>query len=208
MAGNQQNLGANFPGIRLYTEDPKRAVQRQIRKTMMIAATTIILGAILLILAVSMVTKTGQDLAAKGKLVNDSLQDQVIDANLEKNYEEIAPHLDQINNALPAATDLLGYQGALEEAAKNTGVQISVTFSAQEQKAPANLPGAAGSQNYSSVDHSVEIKGKIANIIQFIHALENLPYFVQLSTFKITTLQGQDQDSAGALSLKVFTMPK
>lgn len=208
MQGNPQNLGTNFPGIRLYTEDPKLAIRRQIRKTLMIGLAAIVLGAILLFWAVSMVKKTGQDLAAKGELINSSLQDQVIDANLEKNYEEISPHLEQIKNALPTATDLLGYQGALEEAAQNAGVQISVTFSAGQQKAPANLPGATGSQNYSSVDHSLEIKGKMANIIQFIQALENLPYFVQLSTFKITTLQGQDQDSAGSLSLKVFTMPK
>ena len=192
-ASDPTNL-ANFPGIRLYTEDPKRAVQRQIRKTIMVGLTTIVIGAILIFWLQTIIKKTGQDLASKGQLINSSLQNQVIDARLEKNYEEIAPHLDQIKDALPPATDLLSYQGELEEAAKNTGVQISVTFSASEQKAPA-------------VDHSVEVKGKIANIIQFIQALENLPYFVQLSTFKISSLQGKDQDSTGTLALKIFTEP-
>lgn len=207
MQSNPQNLGTDFPGIRLYTEDPKVAIRRQIRKTIMIAITAIVIGLILLIFAQNIIKKNGQDLESKGKLINSSLQNQAIDASSEKNYEEIAPYLDQIKEALPQATNLLDYQGALEETAKNAGVQISVTFSTQQQKAPANLPGTTGSQNYSSVDHTVEIKGKIANIIQFIKSIENLPYFVQLSTFKIATSQGKDLDSTGSLALKVFTAP-
>lgn len=187
----EKNINLNFPGIRLYVEDPQAAIRRQIKRTVYVALAVIILGSIFLFWAVKAIKKDAESLASKEKLINSSLAEQGIQPTTET-YETVLPYADQINNALPSATDLLGYQGKLEEAAKAAGVQISIIFSSQASKT-------------ASVDHNVEVKGQPENIIQFIKNLENLPYFVQLANFKISSPQGQGQDSSATLSLKIFT---
>jgi len=205
MNKNLPNL-ANFPGIRLYIEDPKLAIKRQIKRTIYIALASLVIGGLILLWVVSSIKKSGAGLAAKEQTINNSLQEQGVEPASENLYQEILPFIEQIKNALPSSTDLLSYQGRLEEAAKSAGVQISVLFSSQE-KAPTNLPGSNSAPKTSSVVHQVEVKGSPENIIQFIQNLENLPYYVQVSSFKISTPQGEDKDSSGTLSLKVFTSP-
>lgn len=214
MNENPSNL-ANFPGIRLYVEDPKLAIKRQIKRTLHVVIMVIVIGGLLLFWAIFRVKRDSSNLSDKEKMINSSLEEQGIEPASAKLYQEILPFIEQIKNALPESTDLLSYQGKLEEAAKNAGVQISVLFSSQV-KAPAT-------KNYSSidtstgsvptlskvewVDHQIEVKGKLENIIQFIQSLENLPYYVQISSFKISTLQGQDKDSSASIRVKIFTNP-
>lgn len=188
-----KNLNLNFPGIRLYVEDPQAAIRRQIKRTAYVAIAVLIIGSIFLLWAASSIKKDAESLSSKEKLINSSLAEQGTQPTTET-YQTILPYADQINNALPQPTDLLGYQSKLEEAAKAAGVQISIIFSTQASKT-------------ASVDHNVEVKGKPENIIQFINTLENLPYFVQLANFKISSPQGQGQDSSATLSLKIFTSP-
>jgi len=199
MNENPSNL-ANFPGIRLYVEDPKLAIKRQIKRTLHVVIIVIVIGGLLLFGAIFRIKRDSSNLSDKEKMINQSIEEQGIEPASAELYQEILPHLEQIKNALPESTDLLSYQGKLDEAAKNAGVQISVLFSPQA-KAPATT------KNYSSIDHQIEVKGKLENIIQFIQSLENLPYYVQISSFKISTLQGQDKDSSASIRVKIFTNP-
>lgn len=203
-SSENQNVKLNYPGIRLYFEDPKAVIKKQIRRTIYIFISALFIALILVFLASQIIKKESNNLAVKQKTINTSLQDQSIDPSSEKALEEIQPNIEKIKNALPDPTNLLGYQGALEDAAKAAGVQVSTVFS--QTKATSSQAGNANSKTSSGVDHQVEVKGPVANIIQFIQNLENLPYFVQINSFKISIPESQDKDASANLSLKVFTL--
>jgi hypothetical protein len=202
MPVNNPNQLNQYPGIRFYVEDPAMAIGRAIKRTLVISVVFLSLTALLIFWATSLIKKETATLALEEKQIQATLEEQSLDPNLEKTYNEIAPKADKIKAALPGASDLLGYQAALEEAAKNSQVTIAVIFSSQAKT--ANLPGQKKAA-YSGIEHTAEIKGKIENIIEFVRALENLPYYSQITSFKISSPQDQGKDSSATLTLKVFT---
>lgn len=197
----KNNVSFAYPGIRLYMEDPKVVIRRQIRRSFWIILFGIILGGLLLFWATLNIQKTAQGLSEKQAQIYSKIQGGQ-DINLQANWQEVSPYAEEIKNALPDQNNLLGYQGVLEQAATAAGVQISISFTTQ--KAPSNLP-AQGEKKTQSLDHGIEVKGTVAGIYQFMENLENLPYFVQASSFNINSPQGQDKDSQASLSLKIYT---
>lgn len=185
----------NIPGIRLYVEDPKQAIRRQIRRSIIVIFASFLILGLALAIAVLKIKASSAALVLSHQLLASSTQGELAPA-AAADWEEIAHNVDKIKAALPAPTDLFGYQGALEQAAQDAGVQISVSF--------ANK-GANPSGQQASVEHAVDVKGKIANINQFILNIENLPYYVQITSFKISTSQGQVLDSSANLTLQVIT---
>lgn len=206
MPVNNQNLSNQYPGIRLYVEEPQVAIKRQIRRTIIIVISIIIIGSVLIFYFVSTIKKANGALSGKEKLIGASNQAQTLDPNVAENLHNL-PSLDTLKNALPSPSDLLGYQGALEEASKNAGVKIAVTFSSQQATGGAS-GGANKTTSFPSVTFSLVLDGEISNIISFIHSIENMPYFVQIVNLKISSSQAQDKTSSATLSLKIFTNPQ
>lgn len=187
------------PGIRLYVEDPKQTIRRQIRRSFWIISLVLLLTAGLVFLAIQEIGKSAKNLAQKQNELQTILSKNastVLDQNLKNTWEEIAPYESKIKQALPDATNLLTYQGALEQVAQTVGVQISVSFTPTQTKTATKT---------TSIDHTVELKGNLGNFISFLEKLENLPYFVQVQNFNLTSPQGLDKDSSATLSLKVYT---
>lgn len=182
----------NTPGIRMYIEDPKVVIRRQIKRSLILIMAALILAAILIFLSVISIKKEAEAVSAKQNLIFTNVQNSTTNTSFDKNWQSISPYQAKIKDALPSSTDLLAYQGALELAAIASGVEISVSFSSS-QKA------------LTGVDHKVDIKGKMANFIQFIGKIENLPYYVQINNFNLNSSEGLDQDSQGTLNLKVYT---
>lgn len=187
----------NFPGLRLYVEDPQVAIRRQIRRTAIISLAVIVVGLVLIFIASSLIKKASLNLAEKEKLINTSISSQAIDANTEKIIQEMAPFLSEIKEALPKSTDLLSFQGALSQAASAAGVQISVTFANQSKTSSAK------DQAFQAVPFQIDIKGPTQNIINFLSVVEKMPYYVKMVSFKISA--SADKDSSADLSMEIFT---
>jgi len=181
----------NFPGLRLYTEDPQTAIRRQIRKTIYIVIIVLVMSAALLFWTIGAIKKEENNLVSKEEAIQLGQKKQAIEPAAEKNFQEILPFVGQINRALPSSTDLLDYQSALEEMAKKDEVQIAVNFSA----------AAAG----GAVEHTLDVKGQIPNIIQFVEDLENMPFFVKIVSFKINSSAQTNQESTLTAVLQIFT---
>ena len=207
MPVNNQNLSNQYPGIRLYVEDPQVAIKRQIRRTIIIVISIIVIGSGIVFYEVSSIKKANTALLGKEKLVGASTQAQTLDQNVAEKLQSL-PSLDTLQNALPSSSDLLGYQGALEQAAKAAGVKIAVTFSGQQASEGTSTGTNSSKTKFPSVAFSVVADGGISDIISFIHSIENMPYFVQIVNLKISSSQTQDQASSATLSLKIFTNPQ
>ena len=200
------NLKIVSPGIRLYTEDPQQVIKRQTRRSLLIIIIILILTAALLFVATDKIKKMAIILEQNQNLLKTNLEknaSEVLNTELANNWRQISSYETEIINALPEANDLLGYQNALEQAAQAAGVETSVSFASSQAKA-ANLPGVAQTKT-ASLDHNVEAKGSLINILTFLEKLENLPYFVQVNSFNITSSQGVDQASSATLALKIYT---
>lgn len=201
------NLKIISPGIRLYTEDPQQVIKRQTRRSFLIIIIVLILTAALLLVATDRIKKMAITLEENQNLLKTNLEknaSKVLNSELVNNWREIAPHETKIINALPEASDLLGYQSVLEQTAQASGVEISVSFASLQVKS-ANLPGGANQTKTASLDHNVEAKGSLINILNFLESLENLPYFIQVNSFNLTSSQGSDQASSATLALKIYT---
>jgi len=200
------NLKIVSPGIRLYTEDPQQVIKRQTRRSLLIIIIILILTAALLFVATDKIKKMAIILEQNQNLLKTNLEknaSEVLNTELANNWRQISLYETEIINALPEANDLLGYQNVLEQAAQAAAVEISVSFTSSQAKA-ANLPGVAQTKT-ASLDHNVEAKGSLINILTFLEKLENLPYFVQVNSFNITSSQGVDQTSSATLALKIYT---
>jgi len=200
------NLKIVSPGIRLYTEDPQQVIKRQTRRSLLIIIIILILTAALLFVATDKIKKMAIILEQNQNLLKTNLEknaSEVLNTELANNWRQISSYETGIINALPEANDLLGYQNVLEQAAQAAAVEISVSFTSSQAKA-ANLPGVAQTKT-ASLDHNVEAKGSLINILTFLEKLENLPYFVQVNSFNITSSQGVDQTSSATLALKIYT---
>jgi len=191
------------PGIKVYLEDPKIAVQRRIKRSVIIIVIAAIITGLVIFLMVLKIKDVSKQMSEKQNLIYLSLQNSVISAETQNNWQEIAPYSAEIKRALPPATDLLTYQGTLEQAAVSAGVQISVNFAALP-KAAENSP-ANQKKTLSGVDHTIEVKGNLANINQFIENLENIPYYVLINSFNITSQQGINKEASANMNLKVYT---
>jgi len=184
-------------GIRLYVEDPKFRIRRQIRRSFLIISLSLLLTAGLLFFAIQEIGKSAKTLTQKQNELQTIFAKNagnVSDQNLKNTWEQIAPYESKIQQALPESTNLLPYQGALEQAAQKAGVQISVSFTPTQTKTATK-----------TIDHTVELKGNLGNFTSFLEKLENLPYFVQVNSFNVTSSQGLDKESSATLSLKVYT---
>ncbi|MBM2820703.1 MAG: hypothetical protein HW405_463 [Candidatus Berkelbacteria bacterium] len=202
----EQNYQMTSAGIRLYVEDPRSVIKRQVKRSFWVILITAVITAGALFLAIKTIKDRSTALNQKQNLLVSSLQSSNIDINLQANWDQIAPYRDKINNALPDPTNMLDYQGALEQVAQTSGVQISVTFASGQSKAPSNIPGQTKKATANaSLDHTVAVKGTFSNIISFMENLENMPYFVQVNTYTISTPQRGNNDASANLSLKVYT---
>lgn len=207
MQPNNQNLSNQYPGIRLYVEDPQVAIKRQIKRTIIIVISIVIIGSALVFYSVSSIKKANVALGGKEKLIGAATQAESLDSNVAENLQTL-PSLDTLKNALPTSTDLLGYQSALEQAAKNAGVKIAVTFSGQQASEGTSTGTSSNTSKFPSVAFTVTADGGIADIISFISSIENMPYFVQIVNLKISSSQTQEKASSATLSLKIFTNPQ
>jgi len=207
MPVNNQNLSNQYPGIRLYVEDPQVAIKRQIRRTIIIVIAIVIIGSGIVFYLTSSIKKANVALLGKEKLIGASTQAGSLDPKVAENLQSL-PSLDRLQNALPSSSDLLGYQGALEEAANKAGVKIAVTFSGQQAQGGGSGAVTSSPAITPNVAFSVVVDGDIGNIIDFIHSIENMPYFVQIVNLKISSSQTQDKLSSANLALKIFTNPQ
>ncbi len=194
-------------GIRLYIEDPQKAIKKQIKKSLIIIVGVLVAAGILIFFAASSIRKLAPKLAETENQIYLNLNSGKLDLNLKQNWQSISPYKDKINQALPSTTDLLAYQSALESVAQESGVKVSISFSAL----PKPINQSAG-QKYQTVDHSLEVTGTKTAFNQFVEKIENLPYFVEISSFNVTSISSAsaspiqaEEEMRATLSLKVYT---
>lgn len=194
-------LAPNLPGIRLYIEEPQVVIRREKRRAIFVILGVLILGGLILTGLVLKINKVSLALSNKQGLIHLALNQNNLNADLEKNWPSIAPLIPKIKESLPDSSDLLVYQGALEAAASAAGAQISVSFSSGDGSRQNNLKTA------SNIDHQVEVRGSLISFAQFLENLEKMPFYVQVNSFKLTSGKDINQEAAATLSLKVYTNP-
>lgn len=176
-------------------------IQREIRRAIWIVAAVLVIAAILIMVAVFKIKQMTPRLTDKQNTIYSTLQSNVIDSELLNNWEEIQPILARINQALPDPTNLLDYQAALEKAGQDAGVQIAVNF---------NTTASTTSKvsTTSVIEHQVQTKGDLENIIQFLANVEEMPYYVELTKFAITPASTSKKEASANLTLKLYTTAK
>ncbi len=192
--------------LRLYTEDPRLRIQRKIKKSFLIIIFSLIIAGALIFYLILRLNQEASTLQDKQNQLVNTINSKNLNTNLTQDYETIAPFSEKIKAALPLSDNLLAYQNALEQLAQGAGVQISVNF-ASSQATTQNQPGVTGAVNNAlkTVEHTVELKGNLTNFAIFVKNLENLPYFVQVSSFNLASQTGLNQDSTATITLKVYT---
>jgi hypothetical protein len=81
----------------------------------------------------------------------------------------------------------LGFIGALEAAAKETGVIMEFSPS---------VPQQAGKNEWPSLIMNAELTGGISNIWQFAEKIENMPYLVAVQSFEVHAAKAPSSDAA------------
>lgn len=192
-------------GIRLYIEDPQTVINKQIKKSLIIIIGVLVVAGLLIFGATISIKRQAQKLAETENQIYLSLNSNELDLDLLQNWESISPYTDKINQALPPSTNLLAYQSALESAAQAAGVKVSISFSVL----PKPINPSAG-QKYQTIEHSLELVGNQTSFNQFLEKIENLPYYVEISSFNQSSTASSSEQAAGeelkaTLSLKVYT---
>ena len=202
-----QNLNLNTPGIRLFVEDPKMAIRRQIKKSVWVISVMVIFTLVVILVIQMEIKKNTQELSQEQNLLSANLAQQSVSDVFQKQAAEILPYKEQIINALPDADNLLAYQTTLEQIAQTSGVQVSISFPQQVvAKPPANIPGQSQTNKTATcLNLTVEIKGPITGINQFILEIEKMAYFVQIYSLNISSTGGAEKDSSASVTLKLFT---
>lgn len=203
---DNNKINYNIPGIRLFIEDPQVAVKRQIRKSIWIISIMIVLTLSAILILQIKIKENTKELTQKQNTLASSLSSQNISGISESQLKEILPYKDLVTKALPMQTNLLDYQSALEKIAQNTGVLASISIPQSSTKKPTNVTSSNPDNiNSNGLTHTIEIKGPIAGINQFISEIENMAYFVQIDSLSINSAGGTEKESNANLTLKVFT---
>jgi len=186
---------------KLYVEKPDVMIKKEIRRSILVGALVLILAGGLIVLMIFQIKKYAAEAKVKQNLINKTMAQNILNINLKKDWGNIEPYLGEISNALPEPTDLLNYQTALEKLSSETGVQISINF----PSTATTTKSTNNKQNYSVVDHQVQVKGDLNQLSEFITGLENLPYYVGLSRFNIAAQSGESTGTTTTLHLKLYT---
>ncbi len=201
-------LDKTTKGIKSLVEEPELVIKKAVRKSVILSVIVLLLVGGLIYFTVTKIKSYSRDLQAKQNLIYLTNQQIQVGNETLKNWKEIEPNLDKVENALPSPDDLLGYLGFLESIAATSGVEQTVKMQSQDQqqKKPQNIPGQEN-KNGSSVAHTIDLKGNFEQIANYISLLEKAPYFIQITSINISSNQDLSQEGVALIGLNVYTYP-
>ena len=201
-----QEIPQNIEGVKPFIEEPEAVIKKAIKKSIILISLVSLITAGAIFYGHREISKMTQNLQNKQNLIYLANRQVQMSTELEKEWTNIFPNIAKIEAVLPPSTDLLGFMGELEKIAQASGVQQTIKF--QTQTVPTNLPDQTKSQKKgSSVDYSVELKGNLDQINNYLLGVEKAPYFTKVITANFTGGLGMEKEATGTLEMKVFTYP-
>lgn len=180
-------------GIKQFSDDPEVVIKKAARRTVLLVILFLLIAFGGIFFVVKKTRVITQDLQNKQNLIYLTNRQIQLATEILRQWKEIEPNVDKINNALPPSNDLLGYLGELEKIATATGVSQNIKL-----QTSTSSPGKITKGKGESVDHTIEIKGSLDQIINYLALLEKAPYFTEVTNYNIT-------DGAATLGMKVYT---
>ncbi|AKM82348.1 TPA: hypothetical protein DD449_04615 [Candidatus Berkelbacteria bacterium] len=185
-------------------EDPKVTIRKAVRKTTVISLSVIIITIAAIFFLVKEINKKTLAIQTKQNLIYSTNQKANASAELMRQWLEIAPNMEKINNSLPAASNLLDYMGELEKIASEVGVSQNVKI----QSVPTNgvVVGSVVPKG-ASVEYTIELKGDFNQFDDYLSRLENAPFYTQITAVNYIGPDSTSKTSIGSATIgaKVYT---
>ena len=189
--------------IKPIIEEPEVVIKKAIRKTVLLVVLFLLITTGGIFFVIKKTKAMSQNLQNKQNLIYLANRQIQFATEIMRQWKVIEPNVTKIDNALPPSNDLLGYLGGLEKIATEAGVSQNVklqtsTASGTSKTTPVNLPGQVAKGKGGSVEHTIEIKGSLEQVVQYLILLEKAPYFTKVTSFNIT-------NTGATLGMKVYT---
>jgi hypothetical protein len=199
-----EEIPSHLEGVKPYIEEPEIVIKKAVKRSIIVGLISILITVAGIIFLSREIEKLSSELENKQNLIYNANKQSVLNSRLAGEWEQIEPNLDRIDFSLPSSNDLLGYVGYLEKIGQEASLQQNI-------KLQANTASKTASQNKTtthkggSITHTVDLKGNLTQFIQYINALEKMPYIVQVTNLNLSSNQGLQNEAMATVGIKLYT---